>query len=163
MNRTTLILAALLLVGFAPRAQVQRFRNFAVGVTNSYNMLNAVALNGAAGTRTLTLDTGSIGDGYGRLLVVLDYTYGAATAVTVTPSCSSDGGTTYGQETSTSIASGTGTVSAYSDSYTTGAANKTLRLKYDVTGCDHYKLIFAGTGANGSDLVNVQAALIVGD
>lgn len=138
--------------------RVNRFRNDAS--TNKYNLLEAVALNGAAATRTVTLslaDLNHANRGFEKVVVVIDYTYGAATAVTVTPTLSIDGGTTYGSETSTSISSGTGTVSVYSDSYTTGAANALLRLSYDVAGCTHLKLVIAGTGANGSDLVDVQA------
>lgn len=153
-------------LAWAPRAQAVRVLNMAS--TNDYNVLEAVALNASAATRTITTQVGTLGqggngDGFAKLLVVIDYTYSAATTVTVLPSCSQDGGSTYGQETSTAIASGAGTVSAYSDTYTTGAASKILRLGYDVSGCTHYKLVFGGASADASDLVDVQLTLFVGE
>jgi hypothetical protein len=101
--------------------------------------------------------------GFEKLVVVIDYTYSAATTVTVTPTCSVDGGSTYASETSTAISAGAGTVSVYSDTYTTGAANAVLRLVYDVSGCTNYKLVFDGASAGAGDLVDVQASLVVGE
>ena len=152
-------------LSYAPRAQVKRFVREAS--SNDYNVLEAVALNAAAATRTYTVSAGALtdapSDGFAKLVVVIDYTYSAATTVTVTPTCSLDGGSTYASETSTSIAAGAGTVSVYSDTYTTGGANAVLRLVYDVSGCTHYKLVFGGASAGAGDLVDVQAALVVGE
>ncbi len=163
------LLSASTAFAWAPRAQVHRLKNYAS--SNDWNLLEAVALTAAAGSRTITRQLASadgggdgLGDGWAQIKITIDYTYSAATAVTVTPSCSLDGGNTYGRETSTSISSGTGTISLYTDSYTTGGASAVLNLAYDVSGCTHVKLVFAGTGSPAAgDLIDVQAALVVGE
>lgn len=129
-------------------------------------MLEAVALNASAGTRTLTLplstnfSRGTDGPTYAKVKLVINYTYSAATTVVVTYTSSIDGGTTYGSETSTAIAAGAGTVSVYTDTYTTGSANAIIKLSYDVAGCTHAKFVFSGASAGAGDLINVQAVAI---
>jgi uncharacterized protein with beta-barrel porin domain len=152
-------------MAYAPAAQVVPYINDAA--TNKFNVLEGVALNATAATRTLTVQVSDVRktakDGYRKLIVVVKHTYSAATTLTATPTCSMDGGTTYASETSTSISAGAGTVSVYSDTYTTGAANSVLRLVYDVSGCTNYKVLFGGASGGAGDLINVQAALMVAE
>jgi len=121
-------------------------------------VLSAVPLNAAAASRTMLFNV----RGYSTLKIQINYTYSAATVVIATPSCSQDNNTTYGSETSTGVISGTGTVSVYTDNYTTGAANAKIVLTYDTRGCDWYKVILSGTGAGAGDLVTTYAVAAVG-
>ncbi len=123
---------------------------------NVYNMLEGVALNAAAGTRTMTL---KLQKAWRKVKVNVFYTYSAATAVTVTMSCSIDG-TNYGTVQSRSISAGSSTVSDVVDSKTSGAASQSYQLEYDVEGCENAKWVFGGTSAGGGDLVSVQAVAI---
>lgn len=152
-------------LAWAPPAQVQRITNDAS--TNKYNKIESVALNATAALRTLTVEVAQVkrttGDGYEKLVVVVDFTWAAASTVVLTPTCSIDGGSTYASETSTSIAAGAGTVSPYADTYTTGGASAVFRVVYDVSGCTHYKIVFSGASAGATDLIDVQAALTVGE
>jgi hypothetical protein len=163
------ILAVLLFssqaLAWAPAAQVQRITNDASA--NKYDLLAAVALNASAATRTITVPVAqarlSTGDGYSRLIVGVDFTYAAATTVTLTPTCSLDGGTTYFSVTSTAITAGAGAVSLYVDTYTTSAASAKFSVGYDVGACTHFKIVFGGASAGAGDLVDIQAALTVGE
>jgi hypothetical protein len=152
-------------LAWAPAAQVQRLTKDSS--TNDFNLLEGVALNATAALRTITVPIAqakaATGEGYEKLVVVVDFTYNAATTVVLTPTCSIDGGSTYASETSTAITAGAGSVSIYADTYTTGAASAVFRVVYDVAGCTHYKIVFSGASAGASDLVDVQAALTVGE
>lgn len=126
-------------------------------------VLSGVALNAAAATRTATILR--LDKRYSRIILTIDYTYSAATTVTVTPSASpntTSGGTTYGRKTSTAIASGAGTVSLYADTYTTSAASATFELEYDCSGRDAMKFVFGGAGAGAGDLITVYAVAVAG-
>jgi hypothetical protein len=129
-----------------------------------HNLLNQIALNVTAASRTITLSLGNMpagrpGDGFNKLRVFVFYTYSAATTVTALFSCSLDG-TNYGSLLSRSIVSGASTVSVVTDTYTTGGANADLQYEYDVRGCASVQIVFGGASADGSDLVNVQAVAI---
>lgn len=160
MNRY-IVLAALLAApnlawaqGVQPRTNVKDFKS-----GTSFNLLAAVALNAAdAATRTITL---SLGKDFGKALVHVFYTFGAGTAVTAILTCSSDG-TNYARRTSRSTAAGVSTISPLSESYPTGSASSNFTIEYDVRGCESVKVLFGGTGVNGSDLVNVQATALTG-
>jgi hypothetical protein len=117
-------------------------------------ILSAAALNGAAGTRTATL---TLDKRFTRVTVVTAYTYSAATSVTITPSVSIDGGTTYGSITSESITSGSAELSPYTE-VETGTASWTYARTYDVEGVDKLKLIYSGGGSPGAgDLITARA------
>jgi hypothetical protein len=116
-------------------------------------VLSAVALNGAAGTRTaiITLDKR-----FARVTVVTNYTRSSGTDVSITPSYSIDDGSTYGSETSEAITSGAAALSVYVETLT-GTASFVIRRTYDVEGCDKLKLIYASTAAGAGDLITVNA------
>lgn len=123
-------------------------------------VLGGVALNASAATRTATV-TG-LGKKYSRLIWQVDYTYSAATTVTLTCSGSTNEAASYGVKTSTSVSAGAGTVSAYVDTYTTGGASNNLLIEYDVAGLDAFKCVFGGASAGAGDLVTVYATAVVG-
>ena len=128
--------------------------------------LDGVALNAAAATRTVTatLTENSEATGrpvYSKLLLVVDFTYAAATTVTAQFSCSVDG-TNYGRRTSTSTASGASTIYAETGTYTTGAASILLTLEYDVRGCKMVQVLLGGAGAGASDLVDATWVAVAG-
>jgi hypothetical protein len=144
--RTRVLALALLAVSCAP-SRLHDAVDFGA-------ILSAVALNGAAGTRTATL---TLDKRFTRCTVVDDYTYSAATSVTITPTVSIDGGTTYGNITSESISSGAAEQSSYVVTET-GTASWTQRHSYDVEGCDKLKLVYAGGGTPGAgDLITAKA------
>ena len=119
-----------------------------------FAVLTAAALNGAVGTRTATI---TLNQRFTRFTVVTAYTYSAATSVSITPSYSIDGGSTFGSETSESVTSGAAALSVYVETLT-GTASFTIRRTYDVEGCDAIKLIYAGGGSpDGSDLITATA------
>ena len=126
--------------------------------TNEYNLLEGVALNAAsASDRTITLNTKGF---WAKLRVSVFFTYTAATTVDAVFTCAYDG-VNYAQITSRSISGGTATVSKLTDSHPV-SADSDFQLEYDVKGCEFVKVLFSGTGAGGSDTVDVQATTIAG-
>jgi hypothetical protein len=127
--------------------------------TGSQNLINVAPLDGAAGTRTITLTTGKR---FSTILVtvIFDGT-GTSTAITATPTCSQDG-TNFASVTSRAIAAGVGTVSPFTDVRTTSVTENYL-LDYDVRGCEKYKIVFSGTTPSAADLLTVQAVAVVGE
>jgi hypothetical protein len=121
-----------------------------------YLVLNAVAASAGASSRTIEIDTSG---GWERLVLQIEYTQSAGSAVVVTPTYSLDGGTTYCQLTSTSVAAGAGTVSDYVDTHASGASEN-FGLAYDVAGYDKFKIVFSVTGGGASDLLSVLATLV---
>jgi hypothetical protein len=117
-------------------------------------VLSAVALNGAAATRTAEI---TLNKRFTRITLTQAYTYSAATSVTLTPSKSIDGGTTYGQYTSKSISDGVATVSAYTE-VVTGTSSWAYETTLDVEGVDKLKIVYSGGGTPGAgDLLTVKA------
>jgi len=120
--------------------------------------LSSVALNGAAATRTLTLYPNAY---WSDLKLGIAYTYNAASAVTVTFSCSFDG-TTFYVQTSRSISAGTSTVSDFVDSNAV-SGNESFLLEFDIVGCKGVKFVVAGTGSpNANDIVSTQCVVTSG-
>ena len=125
------------------------------------NAISAGALNAAP---TLTVDLASrhlSSSAWSKARLGVTYTYNAATTVTTAFYCAIDG-TNYTQVVSRSVAGGTATVSALTDSITTGAANQAYMLEYDVRGCKKAKWVFGGASGGASDLVTVDLALVAG-
>jgi len=120
--------------------------------SNEFNMLEDVALNAAAATRTLTLTVPSAAHKL-RLAVFLTRT--AATNVRITPTGSFDG-TNYAEWTSRSTLAGVGTLTDFYDLHAV-SGDKDFATEYDVTGLKKVKLVFSGASAGAADLVNVQA------
>lgn len=133
--------------------------------TRTVNLLDGVALNATAATRTITLLTadGVQADnapGYTKLRVQVDYTWTAASTVTLTPTCSQDG-TNYAAPTTRSCSSGTCTLYPQVDSRPV-TASENFTVEYDIRGCRSFKVLFGGASAGASDLVTVMATAIVG-
>lgn len=126
---------------------------------SSSEMLSGVALNAAAGTRTMTVTTAR---SWAKLRLRVAYTYSAATSVTLTPTCSYDG-TNFTAPVTRSCSSGSCEVAPHTD-VETGTASFDLMFDYDVRGCQKFKVVFSGGGSPGAgDLVTTQAVAIVGD
>lgn len=146
-----------------PKATANHY--FLPASTNDYNLLEGVALNATAATRTITLNIGDANgfkaEEFTKIRVSVFFTWAAATTVTAQFSCAEDG-TNYARLTTRSCSSGTCTVSLQSDSYATGGASADFSLEYDVRGCQKVKILFGGAGAGATDLVNVQATAIAG-
>lgn len=127
------------------------------------NAVSAGALNAAP---TLTVDLAEQGkpnvvSAWSKARLGVTYTYSAATTVTTAFYCAIDG-TNYTQVVSRSVSGGTATVSALTDSITTGGANQAYMLEYDLRGCKKAKWVFGGASAGAGDLVTVDLALVAG-
>ena len=132
----------------------------------SLKLLDGVALNATAATRTVTLDltagdSSSVG-AFQKVEFFVEYTYSAATTVTAQATRSIDEGVSYMRRTSRSTIQGTSTVFLQTDTYTTGGASANFSLEYDVAGLTNLKVLFGGASADGSDLVTVKAVGIAG-
>jgi hypothetical protein len=125
-------------------------------------VLTAAALNGAAGTRTATIQ---LDRRFTRVTVSTRYTYSAATSVTITPTTSTDdlpsASATFDSITAESIAIAAGVATATLGTYVetlTGTASFTLKRTYDVEGCTWLKLVYSGGGSPGAgDLITAKA------
>ena len=136
-----------------------RVDNVFLSASGSHKLLNAADLSGAAAGRTLDLQ---LSDTWSKVILFVKYTYGAATAVTTTVTVSPDG-TNYFALQSGAIISGTRTLSDFVDSKTTGAANQSYSMEYDVRGLRNIKFVFEGSGApTAVDVVDVYAVVAVG-
>jgi len=122
------------------------------------NILEAVALNAAEATRTITIVPRR---DWAKLRVWVFYTYSAATTVTTAMSCSLDT-SQFGTPQTRAVTAGASTLSDLVDTKTTSAADQDYFFDFDVRGCRTVKLVFGGASADGSDLVNVQVAAITG-
>jgi len=123
-----------------------------VNSSGGINLLSSVALNASSSARTVTVNT----NGYKNVTLCFQTTRAAYTSVSVTPTCSVDGGTTYSSIPSTFVDSGVGTNTAYSDTINSSVSFN-MCLIYDINSCDKMKFVFAGTGAGSSDTVTAQA------
>lgn len=132
--------------------------------TNKQNMLEGVALDsGSSVTVLLTHDKKTTGNAaYSKALVGIFYTYAAASTVTLAWSCSLDG-TNFPQKTSGVVTSGVRALSAFSDSWTTNAADADFMAELDVRGCKKLRIVVGGAGAGATDLVDVQVTAVVGN
>ena len=151
MKKLALALS-LLLVSLPAHAARWTVGNSSCSAANC-KLLNAVASNAAAASRTFTIDTA----GWAKTVLQVNYVYNAGTAVTMTCTASLDGGTTYASITSTSISAGAGTVTAYVDTFAISAASANFLLEYDTRVYDHLKCVAAVTGGGASDTITVYA------
>lgn len=143
-----------LLIGLAITAQARwKVANTACSAQHC-KLLDAVAANAAAASRTFEIDTA----GWVKATIQVDYVYSAGTAVTLTCQGSLNQGTSYASITSTSVGAGTGTVTAYVDSFAISAASANFLLEYDVRTLDRLKCVAAVTGGGANDKVTVYAA-----
>ena len=138
------LLGALALGATPAQAQEGKHRWRDVGT-----VLNAVACNASAGTRTWTATSGS-GAGFGLAAFQFDFTYNAATAVTWTCFGSLDGGTTYAELQSCSVSSGTCTSTDAVWSKAVSASDDWI-WRVDFLGLSDIKCTLACTGGGASD------------
>lgn len=159
------IFAALLLMSFAfaPSAMAQAIQGKKVRYqyttsTGDKRLLNAVALNASANTRTIIVQTdapsGSPAGGYDLLTFLVNYTAGTATDVRAQIFGSLDGGITYGAAQSSAIAGGVDTLSDYI-AVKSVTANKAYTFTANIDNYTHVKVVFSGTGAGSGDLLTV--------
>ena len=139
----------------APTTRTKWFPN--ASSTNRFNLLEGVALNAAAATRTITV---TLNNKYSEIKVIIDLTRSASTDMTFAFSGSFDG-TKFGDVTSRKISTGVTTISQMTES-NPGTASRTLLITWDVLGLNAAKIVFGGTAADGSDLVDVQVVAVVG-
>lgn len=138
----------------APNTYTKRLR----GDQGTFKILDGVALNATEGARTIDVD---IQAAWSKVVVFVDFSRTAATDIIATPTYSPDG-VVYFSYTSRSITSGASTVSPLVDTYPT-AADASFALEYDVRTAKKLKIIFSGTSAGGSDLVDVYISVVAGD
>jgi hypothetical protein len=127
----------------------------------SFNtVLSAVALNASAGARTLEIT--NLKKRFRRIYLFVNYTYSAATSVTLTPTASPDGTNYYGYG-STLVDTGVGAVSGPYVDTKTGTSSWDLVFEYNVSARDSFKCVFSGGGAPGAgDLITVRAVAEIG-
>ncbi len=135
------------------RVSVIKYGTPKAGERERFLVLDGVAADAAEASRTITLPT----HGMSRLVLQVEFTRSAGTAVTLTPSYSLDDGANYCRMTSTTISLGTGTLSQYTDSRTT-SSTESFGVTYDVAGMDYFKVVFAVTSGGSSDLLTVLAS-----
>lgn len=119
--------------------------------------LSGVALNASAATRTITIVPAQQ---YARVLFTVNFTYAAATTVTITPTCTDSASTTKGSILSGNVASGVSTDVAYTRSVATGSASMNFQWNFGIAGEHTCSFVFAGASAGASDLVTVSATLV---
>ena len=120
-------------------------------------LLNAIAGDAALATRT-TASTNVVGGS--RFYWTAALTYGAATAVTITPYKSNDEGTTWVQAQAEKIASdGTATLSDYAWTKSTGSGDITMEGWLDVIGATHVKLIASFASGSADDSFTLKGSL----
>jgi len=119
-------------------------------------LLNGVALNANAGSRTITVTPNQQ---YVRLILTVNFTYGAASTVTVTPKCTDNALTTAGSITSASVSSGTSTDTVYTRSFATGSASANFQWSFSVLGAYQCTYLLGGASAGSSDTVVVTGTL----
>jgi hypothetical protein len=137
--------------------RLHKFGTRVGGTEHRYKALDAVAASAAAAARTIELTV----RGQARLVLKVDFTRSAGTAVVLTPTYSLDDGTTYASITSTTISSGAGALDVYTDTRTTSSSG-IFGVAYDVRGYDKFKVLFAVTGGGAGDLLTVYATGAVG-
>lgn len=115
--------------------------------------INDIAMNGAAGTRTIEVNFAGIRPTGARVSAQL--TQVAATNLVATCYTSHEvDGTGLVQVQSRTITAGAAVVSDMTD---TGPAD-TLNLQFDVTGARYFKVIFSAASAGASDIMDAQVS-----
>ena len=148
--------AALFLLALGANAPSTQVR-----LSQNSEHLSAVRLDEAdADDRTVTL---SIKQKWAKIRFGVAYTFGAATSVVLTPSCSSDKGVTYKSLITRSCTAGSCESNVMTDVESSGASFA-YWWEYDVRGCTHWKIVLsAGGSPTSADIVTTQAIAVVGD
>lgn len=138
----------------APLSPITRPKQFEKLTGTRNHILEGVALNAAPGTRTTTL---TLEKKWSKVVVLIDYTFGACDNLTVTPTISMDDAVTFGEKTTRTCTSGACVVNTWVDTKDVSAASFITTVEYDVRGLSNLSLLFGGATCNGSDLIDVQA------
>jgi hypothetical protein len=96
--------------------------------------------------------------GFDQLTIFIDYTYSAASAVTMTLEASDDNGSTWYRTQTGSISSGTVTLSSQTFTKSTGSADQTFVVNQAIN-YDMMRIKVAGTSGDTGDLVTVSVRL----
>lgn len=163
MKRVALVLAALLVSATAHAAVAEKHLIQPPFDTGKV-LLNNIALNGAAGVRTLTLSSaaGSLpAHGFAKLVLSVKRTRVAGTDLTMTCTQSPDGGTTdYALEECESAAA-SGTCEFYTQTWSdSAAASKNHTWSVDILGYTELECIFASTSAGATDKLTVTGQVV---
>lgn len=159
LRRLLLVLGLLLAPAIANAQTYQARSRVTTGSPPQPYLLNNVAANAAAGSRTVTIETA----GYVHVTWQVNLTRATATAITVTCTASEDGGATYANIPGMNTDGTTGTLKPFTWRYIgadpSGAlvGNDSTIIKMDVSDYDWIACIFSATGGGGSDLLRVSA------
>ena len=134
------------------------------GGSGTYERITSVAMNGAAGTRTVYINV----HGWVQLSLGMDMDYTAASDLTATCTATYATDPTASATTYKNIPvlqsvspTGVGTYTAFSTYFAiTADANHTVR--YDVSGFEWVKCVYAATGAGANDLLSTDGSLFGG-
>lgn len=158
-------LLALLLLAAVPASADIGPEHLLVPVTGTGKVLiNDVALNAAAGSRTLTLSTaaGSLpARGFGVLVLSVKRTRVAGTDLTMTCTQSPDGGTTdYGLAECESAAA-SGVCTFYQQTWKDpGSASVNWTWRVDILGYSELECVFASASAGANDKLTVTGSVV---
>lgn len=141
-----------------PAKAPNTFTKQITGAQGTVKLLDGVALNAAAATRTIDID---IGADWSKVVVFVDHTANSAcTTIVATPTYSPDGDTFFAY-TTRSISAGASTVSALVDTFAV-SGTASFALEYDVRAAKSLKLVFSGASCGGSDTVDVYVSVVAG-
>lgn len=152
------LLALAMLLAAAP-AYANGYAPYTTSTDRVGARLASVALNASAGTRTFTLT--ELARKFSTVVMQVDFTYGAATTVTISCTGSMDLGATFASITVLDTATGTLTILP-TITFPTGSVSGNFFAQLAVTGIDQLKCVMSGAGAGSSDFVTVYATDVVG-
>jgi len=118
------------------------------------NLIETVAATALESARTATIN---LDKNFSHVLVTIETSRNAHTAVEVTAKKSTDGGTNYSSITSASVFAGAATVSDYVETYS-ASTDASFTREYDVRGADKMTVLVALTAGNANDSVTIRAS-----
>jgi len=123
----------------------------------SVNLLSAVAGNATIATRTITIP---VADGWTDGRIQVDITEGGTiTAMTVTMTCSLNGGSTYGNINTIEPGS-SGAINMYAATWTKPITTSSVEtFDFDASRCDSIKIVIGLTGGGASDFITAIGRL----
>ena len=98
---------------------------------------------------------------YSKIRYGVQFTWSSALTVTIAPTCSYDGGSTYYSMTTKACALGVCTLYARSDVRNV-TASEDFEAEYGTRGCTHMQFLTGGTNLAAGDIVTTQAVVVVG-
>lgn len=120
-------------------------------------LASSVACNASSGTRTFTLSTGRPA-GFGLMALQLNFTYNAATAVSMTCEGSLDGGTSWAKAQICTVSGSTCTLTQATWSHATSASENWM-MRVDFLGAPDVRCTVACTGGGASDTWTIYGRL----